>query len=76
MTKNTVAMTAAAKPIANPNLPKPPSGKYPAKAHVRRVAKWIAENGGPSSGVLYLEGQGTKMTEVWESGIGYMLGAA
>ncbi|KAK4499267.1 hypothetical protein PRZ48_009780 [Zasmidium cellare] len=53
----------APKPIANPNLPKPPSGKYPAKAHARRVAKWIAENGGPTSGVIYLEGQSTKMTE-------------
>ncbi|CAK4033622.1 related to Probable Xaa-Pro aminopeptidase PEPP [Lecanosticta acicola] len=50
-------------PIANPNLPSPPSGKYPAKAHARRVAKWIAENGGPKGGVIYLEGQGTKMTE-------------
>jgi Xaa-Pro dipeptidase len=52
-----------AKQIANPNLPKPPSGKYTAKAHARRVAKWIAENGGPTSGVIYLEGQTTRMTE-------------
>ena len=52
------------KSIANPNLPSPPSGKYPAKSHCRRVAKWIADNGGPKSGVLYLEGQSTKMTEV------------
>ena len=52
------------KPIANPDLPSPPSGKYPAKTHARRVAKWIAENGGPSSGVIYLEGQSTKMKEV------------
>ncbi|EME79668.1 uncharacterized protein MYCFIDRAFT_156918 [Pseudocercospora fijiensis CIRAD86] len=51
------------RPIANPDLPPPPSGKYPAKAHARRVAKWIAENGGPTSGVIYLEGQSTKMTE-------------
>ncbi|KAK3701894.1 hypothetical protein LTR37_015205 [Vermiconidia calcicola] len=50
-------------PIANPDLPPPPSGKYPAKAHCQRVAKWIADNGGPSSGVIYLEGQSTKMTE-------------
>lgn len=51
-------------PIANPNLPKPPTGKYPAKDHCRRVAKWIAENGGPASGVIYLEGTGTHMKEV------------
>ncbi|KAK5133794.1 hypothetical protein LTR08_007223 [Meristemomyces frigidus] len=51
------------KAIANPDLPQPPSGKYPAKAHVKRVARWIAENGGPKSGVIYLEGQSTKMTE-------------
>lgn len=51
------------KPIANPDLPPPPSGKYPAKAHARRVAKWISDNGGPSSGVIYLEGQSTKVTE-------------
>ncbi|KAK5107986.1 hypothetical protein LTR62_008880 [Meristemomyces frigidus] len=51
------------KPIANPDLPPPPSGKYTAKSHCRRVAKWIADNGGPSSGVIYLEGQSMKMTE-------------
>ncbi|TKA50262.1 hypothetical protein B0A55_12869 [Friedmanniomyces simplex] len=51
------------KSIANPDLPPPPSGKYPARAHARRVAKWIAEHGGPKSGVIYLEGQSTKMTE-------------
>ncbi|KAF2774367.1 hypothetical protein EJ03DRAFT_322959 [Teratosphaeria nubilosa] len=53
----------AIKPIANPDLPPPPSGKYPAKSHARRVAKWIVENGGPSSGLLYLEGQSTKIHE-------------
>jgi len=52
------------KSIANPDLPPPPSGKYPAKAHCRRVAKWIAENGGPASGVVWLEGQSMQMTEV------------
>lgn len=52
------------KPIANPDLPAPPTGKYPAKDHCRRVAKWISENGGPSSGVIYLEGMGTHMKEV------------
>lgn len=52
------------KRIANSDLPPPPSGKYPGKAHCHRVAKWIAGNGGPTSGVIYLEGQGTHMTEV------------
>lgn len=51
------------KTIANPNLPAPPSGKYPAKAHARRVAKWIADNGGPQSGIIYLEGQSLRMNE-------------
>jgi len=60
-TKKDINMT---KPIANPELPPPPAGKYPAKNHARRVAKWIAENGGPKSGVIYLEGQLMKMTEV------------
>jgi len=65
MTRNIPAPIAAmSKSIANPDLPAPPSGKYTAKAHARRVAKWIKDHGGPSSGVIYLEGQGTKMTEV------------
>ena len=51
-------------PIANPGLPPPPTGKYPAKDHCRRVARWIADSGGPSSGVIYLEGTGTHMKEV------------
>jgi len=55
-----------AKQIANPNLPKPPAGKYPAKSHCQRVAKWIADNGGPKSGVIYLEGQSMKIHEVSE----------
>jgi len=52
-----------AKQIANPSLPTPPSGKYPAKSHCRRVAKWLAENGGPTEGVIYLEGQALKEHE-------------
>lgn len=60
MTRNQMA---SRKTIANPDLPAPPSGKYPAKAHARRVAKWIAENGGPSSGIIYLEGQSEKIVE-------------
>ena len=54
-----------AKQIANPDLPAPPSGKYPAKSHSRRVAKWLAENGGPKEGVIYLEGQALREHEVW-----------
>lgn len=52
------------KPIANHDLPPPPAGKYPAKAHAKRVATYIAEHGGPTSGIVYLEGQKTHMTEV------------
>lgn len=63
MTKNKMAP----RPIANPDLPQPPPGKYPAKAHARQVAKYVADHGGPSSGVIYLEGQSTKMKEVWVS---------
>jgi hypothetical protein len=51
--------------LANHDLPPPPSGKYPAKAHARRVADFIAENGGPKDGVIYLEAQKTAMIEVW-----------
>ena len=53
-----------AKQIANPDLPAPPKGKYPAKSHCRRVAKWLAENGGPKEGVIYLEGQALGIHEV------------
>lgn len=60
MTKNTMT----GHPIANPDLPASPKGKYPAKDHCRRVAKWISENGGPSSGVIYLEGMATHLKEV------------
>ena len=49
---------------ANHDLPPPPSGKYPAKAHARRVAEFIAENGGPKEGIIYLEAQKTAMVEV------------
>jgi hypothetical protein len=50
--------------LANHDLPPPPSGKYPAKAHARRVAEFIAENGGPKEGIIYLEAQKTAMVEV------------
>jgi Xaa-Pro dipeptidase len=39
-------------------------GKYPAKAHAKKVKEWIVANGGDGSGVLYLEGQKQKMNEV------------
>lgn len=38
-------------------------GKYPAKAHARRVADYIRERVGAESGVLYLEGRMTKLQE-------------
>ncbi|PSK33947.1 hypothetical protein B9Z65_8273 [Elsinoe australis] len=63
--------------LKDPSLPAPPQGKYPAKAHARKVAEWIADqspsngtngsgNGdghGKASGVIYLEGQKTRMVE-------------
>ncbi|KAH0155661.1 X-Pro dipeptidase, partial [Aureobasidium melanogenum] len=49
--------------LANHDLPLPPAGKYPAKAHARRVAEFIAENGGPKEGIIYLEAQKTAMVE-------------
>ena len=52
-------------PLANPNLPSPPTGKYPAKAHARKVAEYIQQrHGGSTDGVIYLEGQKTSMVEV------------
>lgn len=50
--------------LANHDLPPPPAGKYPAKAHARRVAEFIAANGGPKEGIIYLEAQKTAMVEV------------
>lgn len=38
--------------------------KYPAKAHARKAAKWLKENGGSDKGVIYLEGQKDKLIEV------------
>ncbi|KAI9699195.1 MAG: hypothetical protein M1820_007274 [Bogoriella megaspora] len=38
-------------------------GKYPAKQHARRVAEWIAANGGEKKGVIYLEAQHAKLIE-------------
>ncbi|KAJ9669814.1 hypothetical protein H2201_000200 [Coniosporium apollinis] len=38
-------------------------GKYPAKSHARKVVEYIKDHGGDASGVIYLEGQKTKMNE-------------
>jgi Xaa-Pro dipeptidase len=39
-------------------------GKYPAKAHAKKVAKYIADKGGDKNGTIYLEGQKQKLNEV------------
>lgn len=39
------------------------TGKYPAKAHARRVVEYLRQNGFQGDGVLYLEAQKTKMIE-------------
>ncbi|KAG9770083.1 putative Xaa-Pro aminopeptidase pepP [Exophiala dermatitidis] len=38
-------------------------GKYPAKAHCRRVAKYLTDAGLARDGVIYLEAQKTRMVE-------------
>jgi Xaa-Pro dipeptidase len=38
-------------------------GKYPAKAHAKRVVEYIKKRNPDASGVLYLEGQKTRMIE-------------
>lgn len=41
-----------------------PSGKYPAKAHAKKVAKYlIFNNGGAGSATIYVEGQKTQLLE-------------
>lgn len=49
---------------ANPVLDALLEQKYPAKAHARKVAKWLKEIGGGDQGVIYLEGQKDKLIEV------------
>jgi len=39
------------------------AGKYPAKAHARRVIEYIKKSKPDAQGVLYLEGQKTRMIE-------------
>lgn len=38
-------------------------GKYPAKAHARKVVDYIKKSQPDAEGVLYLEGQKTRMIE-------------
>jgi len=39
-------------------------GKYPAKAHAKKVAQWILEKGGDKKGTVYLEAQKSRYLEV------------
>lgn len=39
------------------------AGKYPAKSHAKRVVEWMRKRNPSVSGVLYLEGQKTRMIE-------------
>lgn len=39
------------------------AGKYPAKAHARRVVDYIKKTKPDATGVLYLEGQKTRLIE-------------
>lgn len=39
------------------------AGKYPAKAHARRVVEYIRKTNPNATGTLYLEGQKTRMIE-------------
>ena len=39
------------------------AGKYPAKAHARRVVEYIKKSKPDAQGMLYLEGQKTRMIE-------------
>lgn len=39
------------------------AGKYPAKAHAKRVVEWMKKKNPQVSGTLYLEGQKTQMIE-------------
>ncbi|KAF1976147.1 putative Xaa-Pro aminopeptidase [Bimuria novae-zelandiae CBS 107.79] len=38
-------------------------GKYPAKAHAKKVADWIIANGGDKTGTIYLEAQKSRLLE-------------
>ncbi|KAF2455164.1 putative Xaa-Pro aminopeptidase [Lineolata rhizophorae] len=49
----------------------PPLGKYPAKEHARKVAGLVVERGGDAKGVVYLEGQKTRMFEDCDQAAGF-----
>ena len=51
--------------MANINVEQVLKGKYPAKEHARRVVEWMRSHakGKEVKGVLYLEGQKTRMIE-------------
>lgn len=55
--------------LLDPNLPSPPTGKYPARAHAKRVADAIGKSSdaktaaASSKTYLYLQGQTTRMLE-------------
>jgi Xaa-Pro dipeptidase len=51
-----------ARTSASSNLD-PLKQKYPAKAHCRRVAKYLTDHGFSQDGVIYLEAQKTRMVE-------------
>ncbi|KAF2877365.1 putative Xaa-Pro aminopeptidase pepP [Massariosphaeria phaeospora] len=38
-------------------------GKYPAKAHAKKVADWIVSKGGEKTGTIYLEAQKSRLLE-------------
>jgi len=39
------------------------AGKYPAKAHARRVAEYLRARGHDGDGIIYLEAQKTRLIE-------------
>lgn len=47
--------------------------KYPAKEHAKKVVEWIGKNGGAveEGGVIYLEGQKTRMMEDSDEAVGF-----
>lgn len=52
----------------SPPFPSPPQGKYPAKAHARKVADILVSRGGDPNGVLFVEGQKSTMHEDCDQG--------
>jgi Xaa-Pro dipeptidase len=39
------------------------AGKYPGKAHAKKVVDWMRKSNPDITGILYLEGQKTRMLE-------------